>query len=150
MEPQKAIYSWQYYHTLVNELIRQIKPTPNIVVGIGKGGLIPGVILAEKYECTLLNLGLRSYDGYTNGTMTEYQSLGSFDALKEANVLIVDDIADTGNTFKYATDLFAKQQCESVQTAAVFYKSKSSFKPTYYAHNAPNDVWIVQPWEVLE
>ena len=49
---KKQYYSWEHFHSLVNEVKKQIKVTPNIVVSIGKGGSIPGVILAEAFECT--------------------------------------------------------------------------------------------------
>jgi hypoxanthine phosphoribosyltransferase len=146
--PKKERYSWEFYHTLVLELAKQIKTTPNIIIGIGKGGLIPGVILAEKFECTLLNYGLRSYNGFTNTKVSEYQKITEFESLKQANILIVDDIADTGNTFKHVVDVFSKISCNSLNTACVFYKPQSSFKPNCIAREMPNDIWIVQPWEI--
>lgn len=144
----KKFYSWENYHKLVLELRKHITPAPNIIIGIGKGGLMPGIILAEEFECTLLNCGLRSYEGRTNGNIVEYQEINNFDVLRDANVLIVDDIADTGNTFKYLVHKFRKNFCERLVTASVFYKPHSVFKPDFIAEETPNDVWIVQPWEV--
>jgi hypoxanthine phosphoribosyltransferase len=145
--PSKEYFSWEYYHTLVNELCKQIEPTPNIIVGIGKGGLVPGIILAETFECTLLNYGLRSYEGQNSSKIIEYQPIQNFDAMKDANVLIVDDIADTGNTFEHVVSQFKKNNCKNITTASVFYKPKSKFKPDCIAREMENDIWIVQPWE---
>ena len=148
--PQKMFYTWDYYHTLVGELRKKISPAPNIIVGIGKGGLIPGVILAESFECTLLNYGVRSYNGYSKENVVEYQPIEDFNVLRDANVLIVDDIADTGTTFAYAVKKFRKNFCERITTASVFYKPKSEFKPDHIALETSNDIWIVQPWELNE
>lgn len=144
---KKQFYSWEYYHTLVNELKKKIEVTPNIIVSIGKGGSIPGVILAEIFQCTNLNLGLRSYEGSARGEIHEYQGIKCFEGLRDVNILIVDDIADSGETFKYAVKKFIGNGCERVQTASVFYKTCSKFKPDYYVEKVNEDTWIVQPWE---
>jgi hypoxanthine phosphoribosyltransferase len=150
LKPKKAFYSWDHFHTLVGEVKKKIQTTPNIIVSIGKGGSIPGVILAEEFECTNLNLGLRSYKGKTRGEIHEYQGIKCFEGLKDANILIVDDIADSGETFKYAVNKFIGNGCDRVQTASVFYKPCSKFKPDYYAEEVEETIWIVQPWEPTE
>jgi hypoxanthine phosphoribosyltransferase len=146
----KQFYSWEYFHTLVKQLKRQITSHPNIIVSIGKGGSIPGVILAEEYSCTNLNLGLKSYKGQTRGNIHEYQSIICFDDLRDARILIVDDIADSGETLQFAWRKFIGNGCDKVQTASVFYKPCSKFKPNYIGLEVKSDVWIVQPWEILE
>jgi hypoxanthine phosphoribosyltransferase len=99
---EKQYYSWDHFHTLVGEVKKKIEVTPNIIVSIGKGGSIPGVILAEEFECNNLNLGLKSYKGKERGKIHEYQGIKCFDGLRDANILIVDDIADSGETLQYA------------------------------------------------
>lgn len=148
--PKKAFYSWDHFHTLVGEIKKQIKTKPNIIVSIGKGGSIPGVILAEMFECNNLNLGLKSYKGQTRGNIHEYQPITCFDNLRDLNILIVDDIADSGETFEYAVNKFKGNGCERVETASVFYKPCSKFKPDSYAEEVEETTWIVQPWEPFE
>lgn len=144
---EKAIYTWEKFHALVQELSKKISTTPNIIVSIGKGGSIPGVILAEIFDCNNLNLGLKSYKGQNRGKVHEYQSIKCFDGIRDTNILIVDDMADSGETFKYAVNKFKGNGCENVQTASVFYKPCSTFKPDYFAEVVEEGVWIVQPWE---
>lgn len=143
----KQHYSWNHFHTLVGELKKKIKKTPNIIVSIGKGGSIPGVILAEMFECNNLNLGLKSYKGQTRGEIHEYQGIKCFNGLRDADILIVDDIADSGETLQYAWRKFIGNGCERIETASVFYKPCSKFKPDAYAEEIEENVWIVQPWE---
>jgi len=144
---KKQHYTWDHFHTLVNKIKKQVRPTPSVIVSIGKGGSIPGVILAEMLECNNLNLGLKSYKGKERGQIHEYQSIKCFESLKDANILIVDDIADSGETMKYAVGKFISNGCEKIQTASVFYKPCSKFKPNYYAEEVEEATWIVQPWE---
>lgn len=147
--PSKIRFIWDTYHLYVHELKKQIKPTPEIIVSIGKGGSIPGVILAELYGVNNLNLGLSSYEKQNRNKIHEYQSIDSkhFDTLRDMNVLIVDDIADSGATMKYAVDKFKQNYCTKVTTATVFYKDCSVFKPDFYSEQIDKAVWIVQPWE---
>jgi hypoxanthine phosphoribosyltransferase len=145
--PQKTKYSWDAFHSFVLNIKRQLPTKPDIIVSIGKGGSIPGVILAEAYNINNLNLGLKSYSKYDRGKIHEYQSLHDFENLRDLNILLVDDIADSGATFKYSVNMLNKNYCDHVQTASVFYKPCSVFKPDYYGTEVDESVWIVQPWE---
>jgi hypoxanthine phosphoribosyltransferase len=148
-QPKKQYYNWNTYYRLVVSLKNKIKTKPNIVVSIGKGGSIPGVILAEHFDINNLNIGLKSYNNFNQTKMIEYQSLPSYESLRGAFVLLVDDLADTGTTFKYAIDKFKEKGVEYVETASVFRKAKSTFIPDYFVEEVPSDVWIVQPWEYV-
>ena len=144
---KKIKFSWDDVHNFVLDIAAKVKKNPNIIVSIGKGGLIPGTILAEHFECNNLNLGLKSYIGQERNTIHEYQSIEHFVALQDANILIVDDIADSGKTFQYAVTKFKGYGCERLETASVFYKPCSKFKPDYFSQTIDSDSWIVQPWE---
>jgi hypoxanthine phosphoribosyltransferase len=143
----KTKYSWDTFHTYVLNIKEQIITRPDIVVSIGKGGSIPGVILAEVYGVNNLNFGLKSYDKQDRGKIFEYQSLSHFDLLRDMNILLVDDIADSGATFIYSVKKLKQNYCDAVQTAAVFYKPCSTFRPDYFGVEVDSEAWIVQPWE---
>lgn len=143
----KTFYSWEHFHTLVGEIKKQVKVTPDIIVSIGKGGSIPGVILAEMYSINNLNIGLKSYNKQDRGKIVEYQPLPCNDSLRDMNLLVVDDIADTGSTFTYTLNRLKGMFCDKVHTASVFYKSCSKFKPDYIGTEVDAYTWIVQPWE---
>jgi hypoxanthine phosphoribosyltransferase len=147
VEPKKVIYSWDNYHSLVKGLITQFKNAPNIVVSIGKGGSIPGVIIAEHYDIKNINVGLKSYNKYDRSDIVEYQSLTNYEDLINKNILLIDDIADSGETFLYATKMLECNGCNNVITASVFYKKCSKYKPDYFAKEVDVEHWIVQPWE---
>lgn len=149
-EPVKKRFYWEKYYKLVCKLKEQINTTPNIIISIGKGGSIPGVILAEHYDINNLNFGLKSYSGYNRNTIFEYQSLSDYSVLQQANILLVDDIADSGETLLYAVNKLRQNFCERIETATVFYKTGSKFKPDYFAEEVPKNIWIMQPWEFIE
>ena len=88
--------------------------------GLSRGGLIPAVMLSHKLNIPLTN------------TPHLY---GSW------QVLIVDDIADSGHTLK-------QWNAEDFQTAVLHYKSHTSaVTPDIWAVEHETNDWIVYPWE---
>ena len=88
------------------------------VNGIPRGGLIPAIMLSHK-------LGLP----YSN-----------FPSLK-GNILLVDDICDSGKTlerYKFETHIY---------TVTLHYKQSASYEPNFWWRLAPENEWIVYPWE---
>lgn len=63
-------------------------------------------------------------------------------------VLLFDDVADTGESFKFTKDHLLKGNVQSLTTAALFYKPHSVFQPDYYAFET--SAWIIFPYEVVE
>ena len=64
-------------------------------------------------------------------------------------ILIIDDINDSGATFKYIIDNFGKQE-DRIKFAALINNKPSSVKVDYHGYEL-NKVevpsWIVFPWE---
>lgn len=145
--PKKAYYYWEKYHSLVLELRRKIESKPDVIVSIGKGGSMAGVILAEIYGVDNLNFGVKSYHSFNQHKMIEYQPLPSYEALRCKHVLVVDDLADTGETLRYVCGKLLQNKVDQFKTATVFKKEGSEFIPDYFTEEVPSDVWIVQPWE---
>ena len=111
----KRYISWEEVETLVNILHENILESDenfDTIWGLPRGGLIPAIMLSHK-------------TGIPYGT--DY-----------GNVLVVDDICDSGKTL---------QQLEH-KTAVLHYKPHTSIiEPTFYACKFKSDDWIVYPWE---
>jgi hypoxanthine phosphoribosyltransferase len=73
---------------------------------------------------------------HLNKKFIEYYHL---DRKQEEETILVDDIADTGATFKLHASW------ETLATATLFYKQRSSYEPMFYVE--VTDQWIVFPWE---
>jgi hypoxanthine phosphoribosyltransferase len=113
----KIYLGWDDINDLVNTLCEKIvTELPNIdsVHGIKRGGLIPAVLISHK-------LGLPWSD------------------VMLPNTLVIDDIADTGETLKNTIGVY---------TAVLHYKPHTScYKPNIYAYKHIGDEWIIYPWE---
>jgi hypoxanthine phosphoribosyltransferase len=65
------------------------------------------------------------------------------------DVLLVDDVADTGSTLETAVEKILKpRNPRTVRTATLLIKPWSKSKPDYTA--ASTDAWVVFPWERME
>lgn len=144
--PKKQKFSWQEYFSILEKLKENIDYRPDVIISIGKGGSIPGVILAEYYGVLNLNLGVKSYTKYEQNGLEEYQTFDQQN-VKKQNVLLVDDLTDSGVTLKYATEKLQKAECKSVKTACLFLKDASAYTPDFFVKTIPSTTWIVQPWE---
>ena len=120
----KLYLTWEDIENQITDLAEQIsKSQENIIAiyGLPRGGLIPAVLLSHK-------LGVK----YVN----EWPLIK--DLYHPDNVLIVDDICDSGKTLK---------GYNNYPTATLHYKPSAVTKPTFYSDIAEEDVWIVYPWE---
>jgi len=99
------IYKNESVNSLIKTILTQIQETESkydCIIGVGKGGLIPAVMLGYKLDLKVYNLGISSYKGKTqSSSFTVYQDFYFDDLSEGAKVLIVDDICDSGNTFNF-------------------------------------------------
>ena len=66
-------------------------------------------------------------------------------------VLLVDDVSDTGDTFKVAVEHIREIiHPLEIKSAALHHKTVSSFQPDYYAKKVVQWRWIIYPWALVE
>lgn len=144
---------WDEYGQDIFKLSKQIikgeKHLPDRIVSIAKGGLT-------------LSASLRDYLGITKLSNIQVSSYSNIDKredkpaiiqtlpinIKGENVLIFDDINDTGNTLKLATQYIKKQGASKVITAAVYQKPHTHTPADYYQHET--ECWVIFPDEIRE
>ncbi|MBU2051957.1 MAG: phosphoribosyltransferase family protein [Patescibacteria group bacterium] len=64
------------------------------------------------------------------------------------NVLLFDDVADTGKSLEFAKEYLINHGVAGVTTASLFYKPHSIVKPDYYG--AQTSAWIIFPYDAVE
>jgi hypoxanthine phosphoribosyltransferase len=119
------------------------------VVGVSRGGLIPATIIAEQMGVReLRTTGVRSYQLRRGSKETRPVLYQSCTPYLHGRVLLVDDIADTGETFEYLMKHFNKNKAiTEVITCSVFVRRTSSFIPNYYHTDIVGKDWVIFPWE---
>ena len=118
---------------------------PDIVLGINRGGCIPGVYLSHRLKKPHEVIDVRLRDHTVKPNLTVLEKAYAF----QKKILIVDDINDTGDTFKYIEDNFGKGDGR-IKFAALIQNKPSKVKVDYHGYEINKDEmpsWIVFPWE---
>ena len=145
-------YSWEEMRRDVNVLCREIildKFDPQVIVGLSRGGLVPGVMMSHWFKKPFkpVQAALRDF--------AEWEDY--LPRPTDERVLIVDDICDSGETFKRMEEHITgprkgnplEIQCD-VRFASLWWNNEIEFEPTYYAQEMAKDtenIWLHFPWE---
>jgi len=166
---------------LVHGIIRQITLDnfrPDYVVGITRGGLVPAIMISHYFDVPMhtLKVSLRSDppDTETNCWMAEdafgyipIEERGvlksRWDIKRRKNILIVDDINDSGATFDWIkhdwatgflpneTEAWNSVWNNNVKFAVMVDNEASNFEKIDYLGESINKIedpaWVVFPWE---
>ncbi len=162
----KLEYDWPAYVALIESLAAKVKAAyrPDQVVGIASGGLIPAMILAKCLDVPLGVMAAASYEtGESNvknvrGPVRLGSSMASIMPKPGRRVLLVDDLTDSGGTMTACAAWlreFHGDVVREIRTAAIWHKTRSTFRPDFLAAEVqPNPdgryPWIVQPFEKYE
>ena len=81
-------------------------------------------------------------------TGTETEATAVIGDIAGRNVLLVDDLADTGITLRAVVDrLRGMPSISELRAAVIWVKGVSSYTPDYYVDALPTSPWIHQPFE---
>lgn len=144
--------SWDKIYEMIVDLALVIRASgfkPDLIVGVSRGGWAPGRILSDLLENPhTANIKIEFYVGIekTEGKPVVTQPIS--EDISKKNVLVVDDVADTGESLKLALDHVLEKGAGKIMTATVYYKPHSKCKPDFFADTTSN--WIIFPWERLE
>jgi len=121
------------------------------VVGIARGGVIPGSIIARYIGADFHAISAKSYDeSNKRGKLYVDPTSMLCIADKEGAVAFIDDICDSGNTLKEFNDLSATILTKrNFFTASLIYKENDIFTPSTYYKKVIGEEWVIFPWEVV-
>ncbi|MGZ3459137.1 MAG: phosphoribosyltransferase [Archangium sp.] len=137
--------SWAEFDRAVQKLARTISHSykPQAVVGVAHGGVFVGGALASALGCEFypVRISRRSRDkGAARPKLSGEMPL----ELKGKRVLIVDDVAASGDTLELAATLAKKVGAKEVNTATLVARP-GGFAPSFCA--LPTDALVVFPWD---
>ena len=146
------IPSWNQIYSSVLKLAEAVRNSgfePDVIVGVSKGGWIPARIMADLLEKSkLANITAEFYVGVSETkhepAITQPVSL----PVKDKKVLVVDDVADTGESLKLVKTHLQKQGASEIKIVTVYRKPWSVTVPDYCEKETC--FWIVFPWEIKE
>ncbi|CAL4042568.1 Xanthine-guanine phosphoribosyltransferase [Buchnera aphidicola (Phyllaphis fagi)] len=139
---EKYIVTWdilQIYTRTLAKKIMSIKKWKSIIA-VSRGGLIPAALLARELSIRIVDtICIASYN-YNNFKKIQILKKPSQDY---EDVLIVDDLSDSGRTAKIIRKMYPK-----AHFVTIFAKPRGRKLVDQYLINVPQNVWIEQPWDM--
>ena len=148
-DEQRETLTYELFGTAVRDLAQQVVDDgfePDIVLAIARGGL--GLAMGLAYALDVKNLSAVNVEFYTGVDqrldlpVVLPPTLDQVD-ITGANVLVADDVADTGKTLELVRD-FCTGYVAGVRTAVVYEKPRSVVRCDYVWRHT--DRWIDFPW----
>ncbi|MDY6960045.1 MAG: phosphoribosyltransferase, partial [Halobacteriota archaeon] len=145
---------WERVYNLCKWISRGVKVEgfkPDTIVAIARGGWFTGLILSDLLSIKDLRSIKIEHWGYTGELTGEARITQEVvGELNGKNVLLVDDITDTGDSMRLAMKHLGELNAKSVRTAVLKHKTTSTFKPDYIGTEMDDWKWVVFPWNVNE
>lgn len=148
------VISWAEVTRLARRLALAIAADgyrPDVIVAVARGGYVPARLLADYLGVMALS-GMRIVH-YGPGARRKRRAR-IVEPLQVPvagrKVLVVDDVADRGDTYRIACRHIAQRKPAELRTAALHYKAGSSFEPDFYAARLTAWRWINYPWARIE
>ena len=181
---KKHYYNWTDVERMCVSIVNQMYADnwrPDYIIGLTRGGNVPATIISNMtgIRCEALKVSLRDDDsesesnlwmsedafGYNDPDVTGVTG-ARWDLKLRKNILIVDDINDTGATFNWIKKDWQSSclpneengwnsvwngEIANVRFATLTENSASNFDGVRYTcheiNKAEEDVWLVYPWE---
>lgn len=145
----REILTWEAFGQAAQELAQAVVDSgyrPDLIMSITRGGLLPAG--AISYAMGIKNLHIINVEFYT-GVNTRLPMpvllppVPSAIDLSGQQVLIIDDVADTGETLRMVRD-FCAEHVAVTRTAVLYEKPQSVVKCDYVWRRSAE--WISFPW----
>lgn len=149
---------WDEYHRLIERLALQVFESGwkfDQILCLARGGVRVGDVLSRIFEVPLGILATSSYReaaGTQQGSLDIARFITITQGSLSGRVLLVDDMIDTGNTFRGVLHHLQENypSVTELRSAVLWWKGHAVLEPDYYIDYLPNNPWIHQPFEVYD
>jgi len=181
---KKLYYTYNDVHEAAVDISLQMykdKYHPDYIVGLNRGGLPLALRLSHLLDVNMYTLDVRLRDGNTGPESNLWMAEDAFGYVEikdrddtwsksrsnpslKKNILIVDDINDTGATFEWIKQDWQSGCCpdnvewskfiwgNNVRFATMCEKVHTDFDGVHYnwqtIDTSEQDTWVVFPWEI--
>lgn len=141
--------SWREIDACVKSTGRAIRAArfqPDCIIAILKGGMVPAHLLSDFFgSIEIYPIRVKAYIGTRKQPLVRLESFRY--PIGHKNVLLVDDIHDSGATLQKVIPHLKRRRPQDLRTATLFYKRNALYPPDFAARTVAPDVWVIFPWE---
>ena len=142
--------SWEQIHRDSRALAWRLENiVPNIgtwktVVAVTRGGMVPSMIVARELDIRVVEtISVKSYDHQLQSDANILKFPSESYVGNGENILIIDDLVDTGKTFH-----IIRKHYPNAHYAAVYAKPKGKEVIDTFITEVSQDTWIFFPWDM--
>lgn len=144
------LIKWEQLHNHTFKLAQKIikdKIKLDLIVSIARGGLTISHILSDFIGLPITTFTISSYQDLKQTKVPKITfKIGN--KLHNKNILLVDDVSDSGKTFIRGIEYLKSIGAKDIKTASLFIKPWTKFMPDY--HQESTDKWIIFPFDMRE
>ena len=132
---------WPFFGELCRALALRVarEYQPEVVLGIAKAGVIPGVVVASILQCEFASMVVTRQGADAMPVVVS----GPPATIRGRRVLVVDETCDTGHTLKLALSEVRALKPLEVRSAVSF--RTGEYLPDFQAFETEN--FIILPWD---
>ncbi len=141
----------QIYRLLlkISEQICSVSFSPEVIVGVSRGGWIPARVLSDLLgNSNLASVKVECYSDIATRKAQAKLTQCISTSVMGRRVLVVDEIADSGSSLSVVLSHLKQEGAREIKSAVVYLKPNSAFKPDFYAKKTT--CWVTFPWEIRE
>jgi hypoxanthine phosphoribosyltransferase len=147
------VMDWNLFYNLARQVATKINSSgyrPDIIVGLARGGWVLARVLCDLIGIKdLVSLKVEHW-GVTATPDGKAQLKYTLNVdLTGKNVLVVDDITDTGESMRVTLEYLKSLKPSEIKTAALRHINTSKFLPDYFGEEI-SWRWVIFPWNFTE
>ncbi len=150
--PEFLFLSFEQFSVYCFDLVMKLQPhfegrKIDYLISVQRGGAVMSKILSDALKVPIGTVVVSSYQDLQQVKQPFISQEISID-IQGKNVVILDEICDSGDTLKLVVEYLQQSKPASLTTAVLVVKPKASFRPEFFAMET--DKWVVFPGELRE
>jgi len=147
------VMDWNLFYELARQVANKINSSgyrPDMIVGLARGGWVLARVLCDLIGIKdLVSLKVEHW-GVTATPDGKAKLKYPLNVdIKGKNVLVVDDITDTGESMRVTLEYLKSLKPSEIKTAALRHINTSKFLPDYFGEEI-SWRWVIFPWNFTE
>jgi hypothetical protein len=132
---------WAFFGEICRALALRVarEYQPEIVLGIAKASVIPGVVVASILQCEFSSMAVTRRDEDESPVLVS----GPPPSIRGRRILVVDETCESGSTLRLALNEIRAMQPAEVRSAVSF--KTGEYTPDFHAFETDN--FIILPWD---